>query len=81
MLSTIPANHQPQRRRFKSFSEKQSVLKNPQSDLRKGERGAKISGPASILIDSKNTTEKRQITERIALLVQVYAQDLFVFGD
>ena len=81
MLSTIPENRHSnsfqkavaifdshtQRRRFKSFSEKQSVLKNPQSDLRKGERGANISKPASLLVDSKNTTEKKQITEPIAL--------------
>jgi serine/threonine protein kinase len=98
MLSTIPKNrhsdsfqkavaifdHHTQQRRFKSFSENPSVLKNHQSNRRKGERGAKISRPASILIASKNAAERKQITGRaallFALLVLVYSQFLFIFG-
>ena len=73
-----------QRRRFKSFRKKPSVLKKPQSYRSKRERGAKISGPASKVVASKNATERKQITGRVtlllALLVLVYAQYLFVFG-
>lgn len=98
MLSTIPENrhsdsfqkavaifdHHTQRRRFKSFNEKPSILKKPQSDRRKGGRGANISGPASILIAAKSATTRRQTTGRVGLLfvllVLIYSQYHFVFG-
>ena len=98
MLPSIPENrhcdsvqkavaifdHHTQRRRFKLFNQKPSILKNPQSDRRKGDRGAKISGPASILIVANNSTTKKPITGRVGLLlillVLIYSQYHFVFS-
>lgn len=94
MLSTIPENRHSdsiqkavtifdqhmQKRRFKSFTEKPSVIKNPQSDRRRGERGAKISGPASVLVAAKKKPSTGRMVMLFALLVMVYSQYLFVFG-
>jgi hypothetical protein len=98
MLPTIPENRHSdrflkavaifdlhiQRRRFKLFNEKPSILKNPQSDRRKGDRGAKISVSASILIVVNNSTTKKPITGRVGLLfillVLIYCQYHFVLS-
>jgi serine/threonine protein kinase len=98
ILPTIPENchsdsfqksvaifdHHTQRRRFKLFNEKPSILKNLQSDRRKGDRGAKISGSASILIVVNNSTTKKLITGRVGLLfillVLIYCQYHFVLS-
>ena len=77
-------DHHTHRRRFKLFNEKPSILKNPQSDRRKGDRGAKISKLASMLIAVNNDTTKEQITGRsgllFILLVLIYSQYHFVFS-
>ncbi|MFK7864932.1 MAG: protein kinase [Pseudohongiellaceae bacterium] len=94
MLSTIPENRHTdsfqkavaifeqhmQKRRFKSFADKPSLLKNPQSDRRKGGRGANIQGPASVLIPAKKKPKTGRVLALLALLLLVYSQYMFVFG-
>lgn len=93
MLSTIPENrhgdslqkavaifdHHSQRRRFKSFTEKPVNEGRRDSDRRKGETGAKISGPASVLIAAKKKHSNGRMGLLFTLLIVIYAQYLFVF--